>query len=165
MLFRSVLRAGPACQYPVLIFFQEVPVFKDGKMFERELPKYGIPTGKVLDSNEIATPIGLVLNGGLLWTIIFGVFQVCSYLAMFSIIPVMMRSSWAARGFWGVFSFYCFVAVPAVLAAAVYSAAGLPGLDFGTVFVFTFFVYILMMMWLAQRASGPTESAEDEDDV
>jgi hypothetical protein len=91
--------------------------------------------------------------------------QTLVYLAMFSAIPVFLRSPWGKRGFGAVFGFYSFLAVPPAVVAAVYSALELPGLDFVTIFIFGFLGYILLMAWMVRRSNPvKVDDAGGDDD-
>lgn len=148
---------------------QEEIFFQDGKLFGwLELQKMQLPLDRPIRGEELEALVRRSLPSAIVSVLFVGVFvvaglQVFLYLTMFAAIPVLLRSPWAHRGFFRVFGFYCFLSVPPLLAAAVYAAFDLPGLDFGSVYVFGFLIYVFMMFWLVQRANAPKEEKDDDD--
>ena len=148
---------------------QEEILFQNGKVMGVLDPQmFGIPLDQPMRVAQLEKIIRGMLPSALAGGLILGMLllaslQVCLYLVMFAAIPVLLRSPWAHRGFFRVFSFYCFLSVPPLLAATVYAALELPGLDFGSVYVFGFLIYIFVMFWLVQRAHVSKDNRDDDD--
>ena len=148
---------------------QEELLFANGKLLGRLDPQVlGIPLDKPMRSEQLEETIRSMLPSAIVGALLLGILlvaglQVFLYLTMFAAIPVLLRSPWAHRGFFRVFAFYCFLSVPPLLAATVYSVLELPGLDFGSVYVFGFLIYVFMMFWLVQRANAPKDDKDDDE--
>jgi len=148
---------------------QEELLFTNGKLLGRLDPlAFGIPLDRPLRGEQLEAIVRRMLPAAIIGALLLGILlvaglQVGMYLTMFAAIPVLLRSPWAHRGFFRVFAFYCFLSVPPLLAATVYSALELPGLDFGSVYVFGFLLYVFMMFWLVQRANVPKKDTDDDE--
>jgi len=84
--------------------------------------------------------------------------QVFFYTALFAFIPVFLRGAGSGGGFGSSFAFYCFASVPPLIVAGVYSGLGLPFLEYDTVFVLGFVVYL----FLAARGVRREQAEPDE---
>ncbi len=141
-----------------------VPVFQDGLLWNaRELAV----ADQEIDLEGIAASAkfrGFVTATVLVLQSLWMAFISLMYLTLFAVVPVLLRSPWARRGFLPLFGFYCFMAVPPVLVAAVYSALGLPGLDFSMLFTCGFLAYVMLMVWMVRRANPSKENTSVGDD-
>lgn len=88
---------------------------------------------------------------------VYTILYVAFYLALFSLIPLLLRSVIGRNGFLRVFSLYGFASVPPLLVAGIYAALGLPGLEFEMLFVIAFILYLF---WADNAARRRAEQAE-----
>lgn len=72
------------------------------------------------------------------------VVPVMAYVMLFTLLSHILRRRDGSAGFGAVFAVNALCAVPSVCVAGVYAAVGVPALDFTTVFVLAFFLYILL---------------------
>lgn len=66
------------------------------------------------------------------------------YIWLFTLMALVLRRGEVTGGFASVFAVNVLCAVPAMCVAGVYAALGLPALDFHTVFILAFFLYITL---------------------
>ncbi|MFO7821928.1 MAG: DUF1189 family protein [Lentisphaeria bacterium] len=132
-------------------------LFAEGKLFGNLEPSaLGMSPSVPLSGTELKNtarqmlwffvPMYLLFQG--VWV----VFQVLLYVAIFSFIPLVMKSPLVAGGFRSVFTFYLYTGLPAVLVATVYTLAGIRSPDFGTIFLTAFVAYLILAMWRVGKA-------------
>jgi hypothetical protein len=73
------------------------------------------------------------------------------YISLFTLMAVVLRRGEVTGGFAAVFAVNVLCAVPAVCVAGVYAMLGLAVLDFNTVFILAFFLYITMAFASVRR--------------
>ena len=73
------------------------------------------------------------------------------YIWLFTLMALVLRRGEVTGGFAAVFAVNVLCAVPAMCVAGVYAALGLPALDFSTVFILAFFLYITMAFSSVRR--------------
>ena len=84
--------------------------------------------------------------------------QMLLYVSIFAVIPCLLKSPLAAGGFKSIFTFYLYASLPALAVATAYSAAGIEALDFNTIFVGAFIMYLVFAMWRLGRALRTPQS-------
>ena len=80
--------------------------------------------------------------------------QVLFYTLAFAVIPIVLRSPMASRGFSRVFTFYLYASIPPVAAASVYRGLNLRYLDDVFVFVIIFLGYLIVTARSLRKAEA-----------
>lgn len=93
----------------------------------------------------LAAPVYLLFN--CLWLMLL----VALYIWLFTLMAVVLRRGEVTGGFGAVFAVNVLCAVPSMCVAGVYAALRLPALDFHTVFILAFFLYITMAFSSVRR--------------
>ena len=78
------------------------------------------------------------------------------YILLFTVMAMVMRRGELAGTFGSVLAVNLLCAVPSVCVAAIYTALRLPALDFTTVFVLSFFLYIVLAFSSVRRMVAET---------
>lgn len=78
------------------------------------------------------------------------------YILLFTTMAMVLRRREMVGGFGSVLAVNLLCAVPSVCVASVYAGLRLPALDFSTVFVLSFFLYILLAFTSVKRMVGET---------
>jgi hypothetical protein len=143
-----------------------VNLFGDDSFWLGIDPRSSIPDGYRLEGRALEAAVVqtvrrvlplLYLKSGLSL-----VLEALFYVAMFAVIPVILRSSMGRRGFGRSFSFYAYAGVIPALVAAVYDAVNVVWLTRTLVYVVVFFLYLVMASRAALReAGGDPESGAD----
>ena len=94
---------------------------------------------------RLAMPLYLVV------TCLSVMLPVVLYILLFTLMALVLRRGEVTGGFAAVFAVNVLCAVPAVCVAGVYATLGLPALDFHTVFILAFFLYITMAFSSVRR--------------
>jgi len=77
------------------------------------------------------------------------------YAAVFSLVPVLFPRGSGRTDFLSAWTFHLYASIPPLIVGAIYAGLGLPSLDFTTVFVCAFMVYLLFILVRIRRASMP----------
>jgi hypothetical protein len=93
----------------------------------------------------LGAPVYLFVN--CLWLMLL----VALYIWLFTLMAVVLRRGEVTGGFAAVFAVNVLCAVPSMCVAGVYAALRLPALDFHTVFILAFFLYITMAFSSVRR--------------
>ncbi|MFA4945558.1 MAG: hypothetical protein WC789_12765 [Lentisphaeria bacterium] len=140
-------------------------IVKDGKALNLFTLRQAFPNGQVWDKAAMqaewqrAQPWFALAWSGLR---ILGVwFLTFFYLALFSLIPLLLRTRLGELGFTRIFSLHCFAALPPLAVATIYSCLlDLPWLPFDSLFVFGFVAYLFWAgLAAARRGLRPAAGA------
>ncbi len=84
------------------------------------------------------------------------------YTLIFTLVPFVMRGQLKNYGFPGVHSFYLYAGIPPLLVATVYKMFPLPWLDFNSLFLIGFLIYLGFLAWQGVREYQPADSEGGE---
>ena len=133
------------------------PLFVNGKLFDRVSVDGIWPDGFRLEGDEYSAKVRkwttLTMLPGVVLSELLRVLGVSLfYTLIFAVVPYVLRSPLAARGFGGVYAFYLYAGIPPLILATVYSAVAPQWMAFDSFFVTAFILYLLFTMWKVRRA-------------
>jgi hypothetical protein len=133
------------------------PLLVNGKLFDRVSVDGIWPDGFRLEGDEYSAKVRkwtmLTMLPGVVLSELLRVLGVSLfYTLVFAVVPYVLRSPLAARGFAGVYAFYLYAGIPPLILATVYSAVAPQWMAFDSFFVTAFILYLLFTMWKVRRA-------------
>ncbi len=138
------------------------PIWRDGRIFGHIDPASLIGEQTVIEPGEFV-PQARRLTWRLIVPLITlaetarTLFLFFFYTLIFTVVPFVVRSTMSNYGFTAVHAFYLYTGIPPLVIATIYSLFPLPWLDFNSLFVIGFLVYLGFVAWRSGRVFDSTD--------